>query len=147
MTCKVAGCTRTLKASGLCHVHLKEAQKPRSLSVGTSDFSKWRKQQNLERSWQKPVTSEVRQAKARRKRTEALNLATPVWLTPAQLKAMEALYDEARRLTERTGSKWEVDHIIPLHGTNVSGLHVPWNMRVIEKSENNKKGNREYDEA
>ena len=34
---------------------------------------------------------------------------------------------------------FEVDHIIPLHGNNVSGLHVPWNLKVIFKTVNRAK--------
>ena len=142
MGCKAYGCTRDVKSSGLCHVHLKEAAKPRTLSIGTSDFSAWQKRQNLERSWQKPVTANHRHARARRKRTEAIAMATPVWLSPAQLKQIEGFYEEARVLSERDGERYEVDHIIPLHGDDVCGLHVPWNMQVLKKSENNAKGNR-----
>jgi 5-methylcytosine-specific restriction endonuclease McrA len=143
--CRVNGCGRQLKAQGLCHVHLKDMSKPRTLSIGTSDFSKWQKQQNLERSWRKEATSDDRHARARRKRTEAIALATPVWLSPAHHSEMNAMYARAQELSKKTGVPWEVDHIIPLHGEGVSGLHVPWNMRVVEKSENNKKGNREYE--
>ena len=36
--------------------------------------------------------------------------------------------------------KWEVDHIIPLKGINVSGLHVHNNVRIVKKRENRLKG-------
>lgn len=67
---------------------------------------------------------------------------TPKWLTKDDWILIEMKYQLATYLTEVTSIKWEVDHIIPLQGENVSGLHVPDNLRVITKYENYNKGNR-----
>lgn len=39
------------------------------------------------------------------------------------------------------GERFQVDHIIPLHGELVSGLHVPWNLQVIYTVVNQAKSN------
>jgi hypothetical protein len=68
--------------------------------------------------------------------------AAPKWLTKTQLFEIESFYVEAAKLTKETGIPHEVDHITPLQGKNVSGLHVPWNLQILTKSENSSKGNR-----
>lgn len=67
--------------------------------------------------------------------------ATPPWVNK---KEILAFYAEARRLTKETGIPHEVDHIHPLRGKHLCGLHVPWNLQVIPRVENRKKHNR-YD--
>lgn len=68
--------------------------------------------------------------------------ATPLWLTEQQFEEMEFFYIEAARLTKETGISHEVDHIIPLQGKNVRGLHVPWNLQILTKTDNISKGNK-----
>lgn len=64
--------------------------------------------------------------------------AMPAW---ADKKAIEAIYRRAVLLTKSTGVPHEVDHIIPLKGRNVCGLHCEANLRVITKQENRRKSN------
>jgi 5-methylcytosine-specific restriction endonuclease McrA len=73
--------------------------------------------------------------------------ATPRWLTPAERLQMRDLYVQARKLTELTRERYVVDHIVPLRGESVCGLHVPWNLRVITQEENLKKSNKHVDHA
>lgn len=67
--------------------------------------------------------------------------ATPPWLTDEQKAEIKAIYAECRRLQEETGIAHNVDHIHPLQGETVCGLHVPWNLQVLTESENCAKHN------
>lgn len=65
----------------------------------------------------------------------------PKWLTPDDLWVMEQAYELAKLRTELFGFRWEVDHILPLRGKLVSGLHVPTNLQVIPEVVNKQKRN------
>ena len=65
----------------------------------------------------------------------------PSWLNAGHLFEMESIYNYCAALRS-AGLDYHVDHIVPLRGDNVSGLHVPWNLQVITGSENMSKGNR-----
>ena len=65
----------------------------------------------------------------------------PKWLTSDDRWMMREAYKLAKLRTEMFGFVWEVDHILPLRGENVSGLHVPTNLQVIPKADNRAKQN------
>lgn len=64
------------------------------------------------------------------KRKAALLQRTPFWV---DMEAIKLVY-------KNCPSGMAVDHIVPLQGKNVSGLHVHWNMQYLTKSENSRKG-------
>lgn len=62
--------------------------------------------------------------------------AKPSWVDPQEL---HDIYVEARHM------QMHVDHIVPLKGKAVSGLHVPWNLQLLPPTENHVKSNRYAD--
>jgi 5-methylcytosine-specific restriction endonuclease McrA len=107
--------------------------------------TKWRLE-NKERasqlviSWQK--NNRPKMNSIAMKRHAAKLKRTPAWLTDLHIQQIQMFYDVACSLKVEFGIEMAVDHIVPLQGKNVSGLHVPWNLQVITKSENSRKGNR-----
>ena len=85
-----------------------------------------------------------RLAAIRAKRRAAQLCAAPKWLTDEQLEAIRVEYMLAAWCSKVQGQKYHVDHIVPLQGKNVCGLHVPWNLQVIPATDNIKKGNKFY---
>jgi hypothetical protein len=80
------------------------------------------------------------QAAAAQQRRRAKKLQrTPTW---ADHEKILQFYILSKELTEQTGIEHEVDHIYPLQGEFVSGLHVETNLQVIPKQENRSKGAR-----
>ena len=71
-------------------------------------------------------------------RRRRLRNQMPSWMSPTKMKCF---YEQAQRLQECLGIKHDVDHIIPLAGRGISGLHVPWNLQVIPASVNARKSN------
>lgn len=66
----------------------------------------------------------------------------PSWLNNSDLWVIEQWYNAAKALSKELGAVFHVDHIVPLQGENVSGLHVPWNLQILPARENIIKGNK-----
>jgi hypothetical protein len=63
-------------------------------------------------------------------------------LTEEQKQQIKDIYWLARDVSLTTGEPYEVDHIVPISGKNVCGLHVPWNLQILPKDLNIKKSNK-----
>lgn len=90
----------------------------------------------LKRYYQENPHHYVEKAVRRRRAQDA---ATPAW---ADLKAIRMIYLMAARLTKETGIPHHVDHVIPLKGRNVCGLHVETNLQVLPAKANLSKANK-----
>ena len=73
---------------------------------------------------------------------------TPIWVDKEHLWLIKQAYELAILRTKLFGFLWHVDHIAPLNGKTVSGLHVIENLQVIPGVENLLKNNKfEIDDA
>jgi hypothetical protein len=66
---------------------------------------------------------------------------TPKWISKDDLWILENAYELANIRSNMFGFNWHVDHIIPLRGKAVSGLHVPNNIQVVPATWNLRKSN------
>ncbi len=84
-------------------------------------------------------------AKSNKRRAKKLQ-RIPRWIKDVFVKEIAEYYAMAKELEKIFPWKQHVDHIIPLQGKNVSGLHVPWNLQILSKKANLEKGNKYVDE-
>jgi len=80
-------------------------------------------------------------AKENRRRA-AKEQRIPKWQTEDDLWLLDEIYELAALRSKLTGVPHDVDHIIPLKGRLVSGLHTPTNLQVITSRDNMKKGSK-----
>lgn len=73
----------------------------------------------------------VRRNISNKYRTKKLS-AQPKWVNTQEIKKIYMSCPEG----------YQVDHIIPLQGKTVSGLHVPWNLQYLTIEDNIKKSNK-----
>lgn len=116
--------------------------------------SRIRREKNLEKSrkivnksYKKIYTQRRTQERARiNANIAAKRAATPFWLTAIHKAQIREYYEIAKAREMQTGIKYHVDHIIPINGIGVCGLHVPWNLQILSASENCAKKNRIFGE-
>lgn len=85
-----------------------------------------------------PGKSRLWSANNRARRSKSI----PRWLTLEHRELIAIYYIDAINISLKTGIPHEVDHIVPLCGKEVSGLHVPWNLQIILMTDNLAKSNK-----
>jgi hypothetical protein len=115
-----------------CAKEVKQAQRKRYRARHPEKVAAIARRSVSKNHYKNPAKSAERRALRRAR----MRNACPLWV---DRDAIASVYAEARRLSEATGIKHEVDHIVPIKGRNVSGLHVPWNLRPFPAHENARK--------
>lgn len=130
--------------------------KPCKKSVDSSQYAKTRERRlDYQKNYQETNSQKVNEylkswyklnkvkalALSNKRRARKID-ATPRWLTTDDFRLMEIEYALSKWCSSVMGEPYEVDHIVPLQGKNVCGLHVPWNLQVLPKRLNRFKSNK-----
>lgn len=94
----------------------------------------------LTREWRTKNPVKVYEDAAKRRASKLQR--TPAWLNKEQKQEIKDMYEAAYTLSKIFPYRLHVDHIVPLRGDNVSGLHVPWNLQLLPAAANMSKSNK-----
>jgi len=93
----------------------------------------------LASEWYRNNLDKSRAQKGKRRATKLK--ATPLWSDNEKIKV---IYEYQQLCSIVLEQQYHVDHIVPLRGKTVCGLHVPANLQVIPAKANLTKGNKDW---
>lgn len=132
--CSIKGCQKPFFANDLCAMHNRRLQRhgdPLFLNPKCNRDGKHKERRSeYYNEWLKENWPDQKAYRAARKKR--VKQATPIW---ADLEAITEFYKNCPK-------GYHVDHIIPLFGKIVSGLHIANNLQYLPAKENLKKGNK-----
>lgn len=119
-----------------------DAANPDKVSEKNIRYKNKNKEKVLEynREWNKANKDKKASYQAKRRAIQLQR--TPKWLDEEDFWMIEEAYSLAKLRTQMLGIPFHVDHVIPLQGRNVCGLHTPTNLQVIPAKENLSKSNK-----
>jgi hypothetical protein len=107
----------------------KKARKYRNTPAGRKRLKDYDKQ--YQREYVKSPEGRGKKNSYKAKYRAAKLQATPTCLTEQSFEKIREFYTEAARITKETGISHHVDHMEPLRGKEICGLHVPWNLQIL----------------
>lgn len=102
----------------------------------SKNYREIHREKTRQSSKQSKIKNRALHTSLERKRLAVKLNASPKWMSKNDLNCILNIYKMARRIQDKSGVIMAVDHIVPLQGKTVCGLHVPWNLRIVSRSEN-----------
>lgn len=126
------------------HKGRKDGKNTKCKPCGTAESIEWKKKNSARRSEivrASNLANKEKRVAATAARRAGKDRRTPAWLTESDFKQMADMYAFAANCQIALGEPYHVDHIFPLHGKFVSGLHVPGNLQILTAEVNIRKSN------
>jgi len=136
-------CTTNSEKTVPRRTYLQEYRKTNTLRTYQKQYQQQYMQTERYKTQKKDYrTRNAAKGTARTMRYQAAKInRTPGWLDADDYWMIEQAYELAAMRTQLFGFAWHVDHIVPLQGALVSGLHTPYNLQVIPAKDNQSKSN------
>lgn len=136
-------CSACKEERPLSHYHIRTRKRKDGFSCYKIPYSSCKTCRNVDKRYYEK-TPNGRDCKRKRSalHRKQHKKATPKWLTQEHKKQIIDTYELMRDCRTVTGEDYHVDHIVPLNGENICGLHVPWNLQVLPAYINIAKSNK-----
>jgi hypothetical protein len=119
-----------------CKACLRDYRAGRKQAIAETNAKYREKNPNYREQWRDNNAGYDREHRARTRAGQA----APAWLDADTLSEMRKVYAKAVLWTQGTAESYEVDHIVPLNGDAVCGLHLPTNLHILPREINRRKG-------
>lgn len=131
-----------LKAAG---AEYRAKNKEQIKQYGAKRYRKIKEEHNAQMKLWRDANKDLMCHYAAKRRADELQ-RTPGWLSKADIQEIAEFYEAAQVLSKIFPYTLHVDHIVPLRGNGVSGLHVPWNLQLLPAKVNLGKSNKLLEE-
>lgn len=142
---QVVGATKSGNCRPCNQVYMRLYKQTAAYKKYISSYNKKFRSSEWYKNYQKSAVVKDIQKRYRQENPELYRMLHSVCKAKRKFRIAKFGQEGIRRFYKNTPKGMVVDHIIPLQGRLVSGLHVVWNLQYLTPEENMRKGNKYYD--
>ncbi len=139
---QVVGITKSSNCKACNQIYMRLYKQTPDYKCYISSYNKEFRRSEWYKNYQKSAAVKDIQKRYRQENPELYRMLHSVCKTKRKLRIAKFGQEGIRQFYKNCPSSMVVDHIIPLQGKKVSGLHVIWNLQYLTPTQNMSKGNK-----